>query len=198
MLKIGITGGIGSGKSIVCTLFHKLGIPIYDSDSRAKELTNSDATIINGVKKLFGDEAYVDGEMQRKYVASKVFEDKSILTQLNKLIHPIVANDFKCWCAERSNEGAKYALMESAILIESGFDTLMDIVVCVTAPVDIRVERVLSRDGSTKDEIEKRINNQLSDEQRAAKSQYNIINDGKHLIMPQIVKLNSIFADESV
>ena len=198
MRKIGVTGGIGGGKSIVCTLFNRLGVPVYDSDAKAKELANNSPQIVCGIKELLGEQAYIGGELQRKFVASKVFSDKSLLVRLNGVIHPVVAEDFKLWCAERECGGAKYVILESAILIESGFDSQVDEIVCVTAPLDVRVERVVVRDGSMREDVESRINNQISDVERVAKSQYTIVNDGKSLIMPQVVKLNAIFNDERV
>ena len=198
MRKIGVTGGIGSGKSTICALFNRLGVPIYDSDVRAKELANRSPHIIDGVKKLFGEESYLNGELQRKYVGSKVFTDRSLMAKLNGVIHPIVAEDFKQWCAERDVEGAGYVILESAILIESGFDSYVDEIICVTAPIETRVCRVMCRDGATREGVESRIDSQIGDQERCDRSQYTIANGDHDLIMPQIIKLNSIFTDEKI
>ena len=198
MLKIGITGGIGVGKSIVCSLFKQLGISVYDSDARAKELTLTNLQIISGIKRLFGDESYVNGELQRQYIASKVFADPTALGNLNELIHPVVASDFKSWCIERELECVKYIIIESAILIESGFSAHVDKIVCVTAPIELRISRVIKRDSLSRDGVENRINNQLSDQERCEVSQYNVVNDDKQLIIPQVIKLNSIFLHENL
>ncbi len=198
MLKIGVTGGIGSGKSIVCDIFSRLGVQVYNSDARGKELTNSNTKIIEGIKTIFGEQTFIDGVLQRKYLASKVFADSKLLAKLNAIIHPVVANDFEMWCEERKQNGAKYIILESAILIESGFVALVDEVICVTAPIDIRIDRVIKRDGTNLDDVKSRINNQISDKERESKAQYNILNDDEKLILPQIINLNSIFTNEKL
>ena len=198
MLRIGVTGGIGSGKSIVCTLFNRLGAPVYNSDARAKELTNSSPQIIDGIIEIFGEQSYLNGVFQRKYIASQVFADSTILAKLNGLIHPVIAEDFNLWCRQMESVGAVYVILESAILFESGFASHVDEVICVSAPVQVRISRVVNRDCLTSEEVQSRINNQLSDIDRRSRSKYNIVNDGHSLIMPQIVKLNAIFGDEKV
>ncbi len=176
MIRVGITGGIGSGKSRVCALFAALGVPVYDSDTRAKELMNGDGGIKQAVTALFGPQAYDRGVLNSPFVASKVFGDRMLLASLNGIVHPAVALDFNAWAM--SNAGFPYVVMESAILFESGFDRLVDKVVTVSAPEEVRITRVASRDGVSRRSVMERIANQLTDSAREARSDYVIHNGG--------------------
>lgn len=176
MMKVGITGGIGSGKSRVCALFAALNIPVYNSDSRARELMNGDGNIKKAVTALFGPQAYNGEVLNRTFISSKVFNNKMLLASLNGIVHPAVALDFDAWAM--SNSAFQYVIMESAILFESGFDRLVDKVVTVSAPEDVRIERVASRDGISRKAVMDRIANQLTDEAREARADYIIRNDG--------------------
>ncbi|HPD95347.1 MAG TPA: dephospho-CoA kinase [Tenuifilaceae bacterium] len=187
MLKVGITGGIGSGKTYICKIIEQLGYPVYNADVRAKELTNSNSNIKSAVKSLFGKDIYVNGKLNRSAVAKLVFEDSTLLEKLNRIIHPEVQNDFETWA--NSNFDNSIVFKEAAILFESGMYKLMDANILVTAPLNIRIGRVMERDGVSKNDVLKRINNQFSDEEKLKLANYTIVNDGKVLVLPQIINV---------
>lgn len=192
MMKIGITGGIGSGKSLLCSLFAGLGVPVYDCDRRAAKLSDTSETIRESVTRLLGPDAYAGGVLNRKFVASKVFEDKTLLAALNSAIHPVVARDFCEW-AERQVD-APYVIMESAILFESGFNGLVDKTITVSAPEWLRIERVVSREGCDAGRVRQRIENQLTDSEREERSDYVIVNDGAiDALSDKVIELNKLF-----
>jgi dephospho-CoA kinase len=189
---IGITGGIGSGKSIVCKLFSCLGISIYDADTRAKWLTNHDTTIRNKVIDLLGPEAYnSDGEYNRPYVASVVFHNESLLKELNAIIHPVVLRDTDAWMAARIND--EYVIKEAAIMNAAGDKNNLDCVVVVQAPVELRIKRILERDQRSESEIRAIIERQVSDEKREAIADFIILNDENSALIPQVLSLHKAF-----
>ncbi len=187
MLKIGITGGIGSGKTHVCKLLETIGISVFYSDMVGKDLTNNNLTIKNKMIELLGDEAYKNDLLNSKYVASKVFDDKTLLQKINSIIHPAVFLAFEEWCKSHADE--KVVVAESAVLFESGFNKYMDKTIVVTAPLQLRISRIMNRDKMTYPEVEARINNQLSDDEREAKADYIIKNDGVEYLPSQIFSL---------
>ncbi|WP_272985207.1 dephospho-CoA kinase [Leeuwenhoekiella blandensis] len=157
---VGITGGIGSGKSTIAAYFNsEFDIPVYYADAEAKALMNTDS-LKNAITALLGEEAYQEGQLDRKYVASKVFNDDQLLEQLNGIVHPAVATHFKSWCQAQN---APYVLKEAAILFENGTADALDAVILITAPKQLRIDRVLKRDQTTPEDIEKRINKQWDD-----------------------------------
>lgn len=170
---VGLTGGIGSGKTTVAKMFNKLGIPIYVSDVEAKKIMITNNSVISSIKALFGNDAYTDGMLNRVFIANKVFDNKELLEQLNRIVHPAVKEDFTRWCQAQE---APYIIKESAILFESGGAQECDLIITVTAPIEERINRVAERDATTRAEIEKRINNQLSDEEKIVQSDYVINN----------------------
>jgi dephospho-CoA kinase len=175
MRKIGVTGGIGSGKSLVCELFAEMGVPVYYSDSRAKELVNGGGQLRDKIIALLGPESYRGDRMNRRFIADKIFADKMLLASLNGIVHPAVAEDFVAWTMSKTIY--PYVLLESAILFESGFDVFVDEVITVSAPVKMRVERVVSRDGISRAEVMERMANQLTDEERQTRADHTIYND---------------------
>lgn len=192
MIKIGVTGGIGSGKSLVCQIIRTMGYPVYNADLRARNLTNSHPLIVNGVKKLFGENVYSNGLLNRKIVAEKVFNDVKLLIQLNKIIHPIVSDDFNEWLLQNHNENLVFK--EAAILFESGANKQVDRVIAVWAPKELRIKRVCDRDGVAPEEVEKRISNQMDVEEINSRSDYIIRNCYNKLLVPQVVEVvDSIF-----
>lgn len=197
MIRIGVTGGIGSGKSTVCRLFAMLGAPLYDSDAAARELMNNSAELKSSIIALLGSQSYCSETLDRRYVASKVFTNSDLLSSLNAIVHPAVARDFEQWASQREAEGAAYIVMESAILFESGFDALVDKSIVVSAPEEVRIERTILRDGSTPEAVRRRIAAQWSDEQRRQKADYQIVNDERQAVWPQVIALNKLFKDES-
>jgi dephospho-CoA kinase len=177
MLKIGITGGIGSGKSTICRLFEKLGIPVYYADDRAKWILQHDPVVKEKLIKLLGAEAFfVDGGLNKGYLAGKVFENRPLLQQLNDLVHPAVAIDSKKWFEEQAEEGFRYALKEAALIFESGADKHLDKVILITAPEKVRIKRVIERDQVTQESVMKRMQNQLTDEEKIKHADYIIEN----------------------
>jgi len=160
---VGLTGGIGSGKTTVAKMFSKLGVPVYIADVEAKKLTNSSKVIHRKLIKLLGEEAYSGESLNRAFVAEKIFNDKGLLKSVNEIIHPKVAAHFKKWA---SKQHTSYVIKEAAILFENGSYKECDTVILVTAPKPIRIERILARDKISKAEIEQRMDNQWSDEDK--------------------------------
>lgn len=188
MLKIGLSGGIGSGKTLISKIFQELGVPVYYADLAAKRLMNSSFELSDGIKELFGENAYLNNKLDRKLLARLVFENKSLLHKLNKLVHPAVEKDFSDWCTTHSSK--PYILKEAAVLFESGSYKQLDKVIVVSAPENVRIERVTSRDNSTVKEVLDRIKNQWPTEKLAALADFIIENDGKKLILPQVIKID--------
>ena len=173
MIKIAICGGIGSGKSTVCRMFVERGAAIYDSDSRAKALMNSSEDLRAALVAEFGEECYEGGALNRSYLASKVFGSDEQLAKLNSIVHPVVKADFLAWAEEQEGD---YCILESAILFESGFDALVDKTVAVLAPLPFRIERAMQRDGVTREQIEARVNAQMSDDELVRRADFAIVN----------------------
>lgn len=173
MYKVAITGGIGSGKSKVVELLAQRGVAAYDSDSRAKALMASSPELREQIIECFGSEAYDGEEVNRRYLAERVFTDKEALTKLNAIVHPAVMADFERWA---EGEEGNYVVMESAILFEAGLEGSFDATVSVMAPEELRLERAMKRDGATEEQIRERMRNQLSDEERCDRSTFAIVN----------------------
>jgi dephospho-CoA kinase len=173
MYKVGITGGIGSGKSYVCDMLRERGVAIYNSDIRAKQLMNSSSAIREALVANFGEECYTSEGLNREFLASVVFSDSERLKALNGIVHPAVIADFNSWADEQ--EGS-YVVLESAILFEAGLEGSVDVVVAVMAPESLRIERVMARDGATREQVAQRIANQLSDEERSSRAKYAVVN----------------------
>ncbi len=187
MLKVGVTGGIGSGKSTVCKVFQSLGVPVYYADARARELSENHPDIISGYKKMLGDEAYLsDGSLNRSFVASKIFSDEQLLKRVNQMVHPVVRSDFLSWTKQF---GAPFVIEEAAVLFESGSHHHLDKIILVTAPLHIRIQRVVNRDGVTPLMVKQRMKRQWSDAQKKPLSDYVIRNDDHSLIMPQVLEV---------
>ncbi len=185
---VGITGGIGSGKSTDCSVFKILGVPVFEADTEAKKLINTNSVLKTGLIDLFGRDIYTpDGTINRNKLAGIIFNDEVQLTKVNELIHPVVRAEFKNWAEKQT---APYVLHEAAILFESGFYKMMDFTILVSAPEEIRINRVTSRDNSTAAEVKERINKQWPDEQKRKLATVEIINDNKELILPQIIKID--------
>ena len=162
-MRVGLTGGIGSGKSTVASHFNELGIPVYNSDLRARELMEQDAELAEGIRGLFGKEAYLDGRLNRSYIASLVFEEKGLLARLNTLVHPAVRLDFLKWS---TRQVAPYVIQEAAILIENGAYRELDRMILVTAPKAERIRRVMKRDAVPENAVVNRMKNQWEDDQK--------------------------------
>lgn len=184
MIKIAITGGIGSGKSYVSHLLEDMNIPVYNADNEAKRLTVSDEGIRRELVALLGEEVYKEGALNRPLLASYLFSDPAHAAQINAVIHPRVRKDFAAW-AERL-EGCEVAGMESAILYEASFEDTVDAVVMVYAPVDLRVQRAMYRDGASEEQVRARIAAQMDDDEKCRRADFTVVNDGVRPLLPQL------------
>jgi len=193
MLKIGLTGGIGSGKTTVAKIFKQLGIPVYLSDDRAKALMLENESLRKSLIGLFGEQAYVDGVLNRAYLASIVFSNDEALTKLNELVHPILQKDFELWS---SHQQSPYIIKEAAILLESGANKGLDKVVLVEAPKELKISRVVQRDHVEYEDVLARMNKQWTDSKKREHSDYVISNDEKSSLLEQVLKLHDIFSDQ--
>lgn len=188
VLKVGITGGIGAGKSLAARVFMILGVPVYDSDSRARGLMNSSPFIKEKILRAFGADAYVNGQLDREVLAQIVFKNPDKLQQLNAIVHPAVAEDFREWA---SAQVATYVVQEAALIFEVGSQKRLDKVILVTAPEDLRVKRVLERDPHrSADGVKDIMSRQWSEEQKKELANYVIANDESSLLIPQVLKIH--------
>lgn len=188
---IGITGGIGSGKSTVCKIFQTLGYRVYDADSRAKALLHENEELKRKIKAELGEEAYTkEGIYNRAYIGSLVFADKEKLAKLNAIVHPATRQDFQDWVQEnQQNYPKSYLIKEAAILFESGSYKDSDLIISVYCPKNIRIQRVIARDKSEPRLVIQRIQNQWADSKKIHLSDFTIYNDGEHAIIPQVMDL---------
>ncbi len=173
MKTIGLTGGIGSGKTTIAKMFEELGVPVYYADDEAKKLMNSNKRIYNKLVQEFGKEAFKDGELNKTFIASIIFNDKSKLNIINTIVHPEVERHFKKWT---DKQNSVYVIQENAIIFESGSQDKFDKIIAVTAPVDIKIERVKKRDGVSREKVLERMHNQLDDGYKSKNSFFTINN----------------------
>lgn len=185
-IKIGLTGGIGSGKSVVSKLLTTYEIAVYDSDTRAKSLMEIDDKIIHSITQIFGKEAYTDGKLNRRFVAEEVFASSSKLLQINTIVHSAVIDDFSRWA---ELQAADILVFESAIIFENGLEKYFDKIIAVVAPQKSRIERVKRRSGLSRKEILNRIKNQTSSKTLRQRADYVVINDDRTAIIPQVERI---------
>ncbi len=189
MIKAGITGGIGSGKTTVCKIFEVLGVPVYYADDRAKELITTDKTLIKKIKKLLGEDVYdSENNINKKRISAIVFNFPEVLKQYNAIVHPAVFEDAEKWM--RRHQQFDYILEEAALLFETGTYKKLDTIICVTAPLEIRIDRIKKRDGLTEEEILARISSQMPEEEKIALSNYVIYNDGATPLIRQVLRIH--------
>jgi dephospho-CoA kinase len=195
MLRIGITGGIGSGKSIVARVFAALGVPVYDSDSRAKHVMAHDLVLRAQLQEAFGAEAYdAAGQLNRPYLARVAFNDATQQARLNGLVHPRVGEDFATWSAVQAAAGQPYILKEAALLYESGAYKGLDAIITVFAPAEVRVARVLRRDTHrSAADVQAIMSKQLSEEEKLDRAEHVVYNDDSQLVLPQVLALDAGF-----
>lgn len=191
-IKIGITGGIGSGKSVVSRLLEAIGIPVYISDVESKRLTNSDPIIRRELCALVGTEVYVDNKLNKPLLASYIFGYPDHAKEVNSIIHPRVKDDFHHWASIRKH--LSVVGMESAILIESGFAEEVDVVVMVYAPIEIRLARAIKRDSTSRELVMQRICSQMNDEAKRGQADFTIVNDDETPLIPQVLELISFLS----
>ncbi|WP_282122217.1 dephospho-CoA kinase [Algibacter mikhailovii] len=188
MIIVGLTGGIGSGKTTVLKQFEKLGVPVYIADEEAKKLMASSKVIQQQLIGLFGTEAYLEGHLNKSYIANLIFNDKTFLSKMNAIIHPEVAKHFEEWV---KHQDAPYLIKEVAILFENGGEHSCDYVITVTAPKPVRIERVLKRDNTSKEKIEAIMKNQWSDEKKIRHSHFVIHNVSLDKTQEQVLKIHN-------
>lgn len=188
MFQVGVTGGIGSGKTLVCQVFEKLGIPVYHADEEARRLMEEDQALMDRMVELFGEEAYLGRALNRRYLAEVVFGNRERLNGLNALVHPAVKKDYQQWLAEQ--KGVPYVVEEAAILFESGASRWMDLVVMVYAPEELRISRVMARDGVEEETVRKRMIHQMGEEEKRERADLVIVNDEKERLLPQVLEVH--------
>jgi dephospho-CoA kinase len=186
-MRLGITGGIGSGKSTVCRVFSVLGIPVFSADTVANDIMDNDEAIVSMVTTIAGKELYLSGKLDRTKLASLIFNDNSLLEKINSLVHPIVFDRFKSWEQEQTTP---YVILEAAILFESGGSKLCDRIATVVAPVEQRVGRIVLRNNLSREQILERMRNQMDDDSRIKQSDYIIHNAENDMIIPAILKIH--------
>lgn len=187
MIKVGVTGGIGSGKSLICEIFEHLGIPVFDADLEAKSIINSDKDVIDGIKQAFGDDIYQESGLKKDVLAKIIFNDNKALTRVNSIVHPKVREYFLEWSEKQQS---KYVIEEAAILFESNAYLDLDYIINVYASKQSRINRVIKRDNISKDQVLSRMKNQLSDEKRMKLADFTIFNDKDRMILPQVIDIH--------
>ncbi len=186
MKRIGITGGIGAGKSLVAEIIKAMGYPVYNSDERAKELTESNPKIKEGLIHLFGIEIYQNDKLNKFALAQAIFSDDSLREKGNALIHPIVREDFNLWALAQNNA---LVFNESAILFETGSFKNFDAIILVYAPAELRIKRIMKRDNCSENEVLKRMNSQFSDEEKYQLTEFRVLNDEKTPLLKQVEQI---------
>lgn len=190
MLRVGICGGIGSGKSTVCRMFASRGVAVYSADERAKELMSSDVALRDALIATFGAECFRDGVLDRVYLAGRVFGDEEQLQRLNAIVHPAVRADFRRWTSQQTGE---YVIIEAAILFEAHFDEEVDVTLAVLAPASLRAERAMQRDGASREKIEQRMAAQCSDDYLVSHADYAIVNIALEDVEKDVAELHHRF-----
>lgn len=187
MLKVGITGGIGSGKTIVCQVFETLGIPVFYADNAAKSLMENDKELITNIKKHFGEDIYINQKLNREKLSNIVFGNREKLHLLNSLVHPATIKHGKDWMERQTSP---YIIKEAAILFESGSNKDLDLVIGVFAPKELRIKRVMNRDHITREKVEERMNKQMDEDEKMQLCNFVIVNDDQEAIIPQVLKIH--------
>ena len=188
MIKVGITGGIGSGKSVVCSVFDKLGIPVFSADNAAIALMEKNQLVKTRLIALLGNDIYLkNGALDRKKMAGIIFNDQIVLRKVNEIVHPAVRNEFNSWAEKQTSV---YVVQEAAILFESGQTGFFDKIVLVIAPLEMRIERVMQRDNTTRDKVLERMKNQWPDTKKIEQSDFVVLNDNSAMVLPQILEIH--------
>ncbi len=188
-LRVGLTGGIGAGKSLIARIFESLGVPVFDSDKVSKSILADNLEVKEQVISVFGNEAYNGNELNKSYLAGRVFSNYSLREKLNSIVHPAVATAFEEWVREHSKE--PYVLKEAAIIFETGLHEKLDAVILITAPEQIRIDRVMKRDDVSVNQVRQRMAAQWTDQQKQGLTDYTILNDGTSLVIPQVLHIHN-------
>jgi len=190
MLRIGLTGGIGSGKTTIAKIFEVLHVPVYYADAASKRLYHTDKELMQNLKKHFGEDVYTNEQLNRSKLAQLVFNDQEKLELLNSLVHPLTIKDAEQWMQQQT---APYLIKEAALLFESGSVRGLDYVIGVQSPQDLRIQRAMERDGSTRDEVLARMNRQMDEAAKMKLCDFLIYNDEQHAVLPQVLALHQRF-----
>jgi dephospho-CoA kinase len=193
MLRIGITGGIGSGKSTVARIFNVLGIPVYSSDEAAKRLMAEDEDLKKKIVDAFGEGSYQNGQLNRKYIADIAFSDRKKIELLNSFVHPATIKDATAWM---NRQNAPYIIKEAALIFESGSNEFLDFVIGVKSPLSLRMERTMKRNNVTAPEVEARMKLQLDEDEKMKLCDFIIVNDEKEMLIPQVLSLHQMFLEK--
>ena len=188
MITVGLTGGIGSGKSLIGEIFKRLGIPVFHADDEAKIILSSDEVVIDQIKKEFGENIYTSQGVDRKQLAGIIFNDQTALSKINAIIHPWVRQYFIEW---KGKQNTKYVIEEAAILFESNAYKELDVTINVHTDELVRIKRVVERDKTSDEAVKSRMSNQLSDEERIKLADYTIYNDGTQMLLPQVLDIHN-------
>jgi len=187
MLKIGLTGGIGSGKTTIARIFEVLGIPVYYADAEAKRLMNSDPGLKKQIIAAFGPESYKEGNLDRAWVAKQVFDNTEKLNLLNSYVHPLTIRDAESWM---NRQNTPYAIKEAALIFEGELEKYFDFIIGVSAPESLRLERTMHRDNSTTEQILLRMRQQMNEDEKMSRCDFIILNDGKQAVLQQVLKIH--------
>jgi dephospho-CoA kinase len=190
MIKVGLTGGIGSGKSTVAAIFETLGIPVSYADDEAKRLMNEDAQLREAISREFGAEAYAGGTLNRKYLAAQVFSDPARLETLNNLVHPVTIREGSAWMQQQAALGHPYAIREAALIFEARGAGHLNFVIGVFAPVALRIQRTMQRDNTTREAVQQRMRNQIDEEIKMRLCDAVVRNDEQEALLPQVIALH--------
>lgn len=193
-LKIGLTGGIGSGKTTVARIFEVLGIPVYYADDAARRIMNEDEDLKRQIIKSFGELSYIDGKLNREYIAAIVFKDKTKLSELNALVHPATIRNSVQWMKQQTSP---YAIREAALIFESGVQGQLDYVIGVSAPMELRIDRAMKRDHLSREQVLDRMDRQINETIKMRLCDFVIVNDGKIAVIPQVLRLHEILMAKS-
>jgi dephospho-CoA kinase len=192
MLRIGLTGGIGSGKTTVANIFEVLGVPVYYADDAAKQLMNEDENLKQQIIQYFGEESYVAGKLNRTHLSSVVFSDAEKTKLINSIIHPATIADAELWMSKQT---ASYAIKEAALIFEAAAEKQLDLVIGVQSPLPVRIQRVMQRDNITEEAVTARMQKQMNEEEKMSRCDFVVVNDEKELLIPQVVALHQQLLD---
>lgn len=194
MLKVGITGGIGSGKTVIAKIFEILGVPVYYADTAAKEIINTNPSVKENIIKHFGPDSYVNGKLNTPYISGIVFKDKEKLQTLNSITHPAVIQDSHKWL---SKQKTAFALKEAALLFESGSYKELDLIIGVASPLNARVERVMERDNISREAVLEKMAKQMDEDEKISKCDFIIHNNSTQAVIPQVLELNKLLQQKA-